>query len=55
MRVLISDNLGQIGVTMLEQEEGIKVDVKTGLSPDELKKIITYLRSISPVPQTPPN
>ncbi len=40
MRVLISDNLGEVGVQMLENEEGIEVDVKTGLSPDELKSVI---------------
>ena len=40
MKVLISDNLGQIGVEMFQKEEGIEVDVKTGLSPDELKSII---------------
>jgi D-3-phosphoglycerate dehydrogenase len=40
MRVLVSDNLGEIGIQMLQKEEGIEVDVKTGLSPDELKEII---------------
>lgn len=40
MKVLVSDNLGDIGIQMLEQEEGIEVDVKTGLAPEELKKII---------------
>ena len=40
MKVLISDNLGEIGVNIFKQEEGIEVDVKTGLSPDELKSII---------------
>lgn len=36
----MSDNLGEIGVEMFKKAEGIDVDVKTGLSPDELKKII---------------
>jgi D-3-phosphoglycerate dehydrogenase len=40
MKVLISDNLGEIGIQMFQQEEGIDVDVNTGLSSDELKGII---------------
>jgi D-3-phosphoglycerate dehydrogenase / 2-oxoglutarate reductase len=40
MKVLISDNLGQEGVRIFQEEDGIDVDVKTGLSPDELKAII---------------
>lgn len=40
MKVLVSDNLGEVGIQLFEQEEGIEVDVKTGLSPDELKAII---------------
>lgn len=40
MKVLVSDNLGEIGIEMFRQEEGITVDVKTGLSPEELKQII---------------
>jgi D-3-phosphoglycerate dehydrogenase len=40
MKVLVSDQLGEIGVQMFEEEDGIEVDVKTGLSPDELKSII---------------
>jgi D-3-phosphoglycerate dehydrogenase len=40
MKVLVSDNLGQIGIQMLEEAEGIEVDVKTGLAPEEIKKII---------------
>lgn len=40
MKVLVSDNLGQIGIDMFEQAEGIHVDVKTGLPPEELKSII---------------
>ncbi len=40
MKVLVSDNLGQIGIDMFEDEEGIEVDVKTGLPADELKSII---------------
>jgi len=40
MKVLVSDNLGEIGIEMFQKEEGIELDVKTGLSPDELKDII---------------
>ena len=40
MKVLVSDNLGQVGITMFEEAEGIEVDVKTGLDPEELKAII---------------
>src|SRR6056297_2644384 len=40
MRVLVSDKLGEAGIDVFEQETGIDVDVKTGLSPDELKSII---------------
>ena len=40
MKVLVSDNLGEAGIKMFQDEEGIEVDVKTGLSPEELKKII---------------
>jgi len=40
MKVLVSDNLGEVGIKMLQDEPGIEVDVKTGLTPAELKKII---------------
>jgi D-3-phosphoglycerate dehydrogenase len=40
MKVLVSDNLGEAGIKMFEEEPGFKVDVNTGLKPDELKKII---------------
>ncbi len=40
MRVLVSDNLDSSGVQMFQQEDGIEVDVKTGLSPEEQKSII---------------
>jgi len=40
MKVLISDNLGETGIEMFRKEDGIEVDVKTGLSADELKNII---------------
>ena len=41
MKVLVSDNLGQIGIEMFQKENNIDVDVKTGLAPDELKDIIS--------------
>ena len=40
MKVLVSDNLGQVGIQMFQETEGIDVDVKTGLPPEELKEII---------------
>ncbi len=40
MKVLVSDNLGEAGIQMFQEEEGIDVDVKTGLSPEELKGVI---------------
>ncbi len=40
MKVLVSDALGEIGIEMFEAEEGLEVDVKTGLAPEELKAII---------------
>jgi D-3-phosphoglycerate dehydrogenase len=40
MKVLVSDNLGEIGINMFREEPGIEVDVNTGLAPDELKSII---------------
>ncbi len=39
-RVLISDNLGEAGIQMFQAQEGLEVDVKTGLSPQELNAII---------------
>ena len=40
MKVLVSDNLSAVGVDILKKESGIEVDVKTGLSKEELIKII---------------
>ncbi len=40
MKVLVSDNLGEIGIQMFRDAQGIEVDVNTGLAPDELKSII---------------
>jgi D-3-phosphoglycerate dehydrogenase len=40
MKILVSDNLGEAGIQMFEEEAGFEVEVKTGLEPDELKKII---------------
>ncbi|MDY0311630.1 MAG: phosphoglycerate dehydrogenase [Desulfobacterales bacterium] len=39
-KVLVSDNLGEIGIEMFRQAEGIEVDVKTGLEADALRAII---------------
>ncbi|WP_054029760.1 phosphoglycerate dehydrogenase [Desulfatitalea tepidiphila] len=40
MKVLVSDNLGEVGIKMFQEAQGIDVDVKTGLAPEELKAII---------------
>lgn len=40
MRVLISDKMDQAGIDIFKNEDGIDVDVITGLSPEELKEII---------------
>ena len=40
IRVLVSDNLGQTGINMFEEAGGFEVDVKIGLSPEDLKSII---------------
>ncbi|MBN1930995.1 MAG: phosphoglycerate dehydrogenase [Desulfobacterales bacterium] len=40
MKVLVSDNLGEVGIKMFQEAEGIEVDVRTGLPPEQLKEII---------------
>jgi D-3-phosphoglycerate dehydrogenase len=40
MKVLISDQLSEIGIKIFEKAKGIEVDVKTDLSPEALKNII---------------
>ena len=40
MKVLVSDKLSPKGVSVFEKAEGITVDVKTGLAPEELRSII---------------
>ena len=40
MKVLISDNLHQAGVDILQQHPNIEVDFRPGLSPEELKEAI---------------
>jgi len=40
MKVLVSDNLGETGIKLFEAEDGMEVDVKVGLSPEELKTAI---------------
>jgi D-3-phosphoglycerate dehydrogenase len=41
MRVLVSDPLSDVGVGILEETPGIEVDVNTGLTPEELKGIMS--------------
>nr|WP_320013731.1 phosphoglycerate dehydrogenase [uncultured Desulfobacter sp.] len=40
MKVLISDKMDEAGIDIFRNQEGIEVDVNTGLSPEELKEII---------------
>lgn len=40
MKVLISDKMGEAGIEIFENQDGIEVDVKTGLAPEELKEIV---------------
>jgi D-3-phosphoglycerate dehydrogenase / 2-oxoglutarate reductase len=40
VKVLVSDNLSELGVQIFRDAAGLEVDVKVGLSPDELKAII---------------
>ncbi len=40
MKVLVSDNLSEHGIEVLKNADGIEVDVKTGLSNEELIEII---------------
>jgi len=40
MKVLISDNLSEKGVEVFRKAQGIEVEVKTGLKPEELKAVI---------------
>ena len=42
MKVLVSDNLSASGVEILKKESGIEVDVKTGLSKEELMACLLY-------------
>ncbi len=40
MKVLVVDNLSEVGIKIFREAEGIEVDVKASMSPDELKQII---------------
>lgn len=40
MKVLVSDNLEDVGLDVLRKEPGIQVDLRAGLKPEELKAII---------------
>ncbi len=47
MKVLISDPLNQVGIDIFQNTPGIEVDVKTDLSPSELKEIIPQYHALS--------
>ena len=40
MKVLVSDKLGEVGINRFQEEPGFDVDIKTGLSPSELIRIL---------------
>ena len=40
MKILVSDKLAGIGIKMFKEAEGVDVDVKVGLTPEELEAII---------------
>jgi D-3-phosphoglycerate dehydrogenase len=40
VKVLVLDNISEVGVQILSEAEGLEVDVKSGLSPDDLKDIV---------------
>jgi len=40
IKILISDSLAEEGVSILKKQKNFKVDIKTKLTPEELKKII---------------
>ncbi len=40
MKVLVSDKMDEAGIDIFENQEGIDVDVNTGLSPEALRNII---------------
>lgn len=40
MKVLISDSLSEVGARIFRENPGIELDIKTGLTPGELKEII---------------
>lgn len=47
MKVLALDNLSELGVQVFRDAEGIEVDVKSGLSPEELKAIVGQYHGIA--------
>ena len=40
MKVLVSDPLAEVGITLLQETPGIEVDINTDLTPEELRGII---------------
>lgn len=47
MKVLVSDNLSELGVQIFRDAEGIEVDVKVGLTPEQLKEIIPQYHGLA--------
>lgn len=40
MKILVSDSLSEVGIRVLQEAPGFEVDVKTGLTPEELRGMI---------------
>ena len=40
MKVLVSDQLSEVGVKIFQETPDLDVDVNTGLAPEQLKEII---------------
>ena len=47
MKVLVSDNLSQRGIDILKNADGIDVDIKIGMSPEELIKVIPAYQGLA--------
>ena len=40
MRILIADKLSKVGIDWLKQQDDVEIDVRPGLSPEELAKVV---------------
>jgi D-3-phosphoglycerate dehydrogenase / 2-oxoglutarate reductase len=47
VKVLVTDNVSEVGVNILREAKGLEVEVKPALSPDELKAIIGQFHGLA--------